>query len=50
MQAAGCAVLTSLESMSWDLWNEDFDLMEKFLDGRQSWKLGPLLFNVVVVV
>ena len=50
MQAAGCEVLTSLESMSWDLWKQDLDLMEKFLDGREFWKLGPLLFKVVVVV
>ena len=33
-----------------NLWKEDLDLMEKFLDGRESWNLGPLLFNVVVVV
>ena len=47
MQAAGCEVLTSLESMSWDLWNEDMDVMERFLDGQKDLKRGPLFIIVL---
>ena len=30
----------SIESMSDMFWTQDMDLMKKFVDGEQSWRLG----------